>query len=61
MLDKTFYLTYRTIIYDGENETMSQQATKTAQKAHDTAQKRQSWDNRQYLSALADLREISRE
>jgi hypothetical protein len=40
---------------------MSQQATKTAQKNHDTAQKRQSWDNRQYLSALADLREISRE
>jgi len=40
---------------------MSRQATKTAQKAHDTAQKRQSWDNRQYLSVLADLREISRE
>jgi hypothetical protein len=34
---------------------------KPHKKAHDTAQKRQSWDNRQYLSAVADLREISRE
>ncbi|MFQ9101774.1 MAG: hypothetical protein ACLR5C_07780 [Bifidobacterium adolescentis] len=41
---------------------MSQQATKTAQKAHDTAQNAAIvGQSHQYLSALADLREISRE